>query len=274
MPEFTKSRVRQRPNGRKTGNKNNNDAAATKVAIIGAGFAGLALANYLEKMNITYLVLESKEKAVPIVGTFRLPSTMHAVLSELGILSSTFLLPKDTTIGSELLIPRQDLMADLRKNISVQYSSHVKDVRKVAVAGTEQYYISTAGSDELLLGPFDTVVAANGLSLSSSSSPLWKESCTAVIGDSRWYSHLWYDVFGITRIQKGGAIAMTDGLELGKRLLVSGPQHQQQQQQSSLDHYGISWQRKLQQRKKVVVMCIRMVVLLLLIVFHLYKDRK
>jgi hypothetical protein len=257
--------IRQRPKAKV------HDPPKLKIAIVGAGFAGLALANYIHSNNNKCLVdgvvvLESKEKPIPIIGTFRLPLTMHKVLLELGI----SILPAPTT-GGIILISRPDLLAWLRQRASIQYSSHVKEVREVVTTtrteetttSRKQYFISIwkENTETSELGPFDIVVAANGLSLGGKTT--WKQHCTAVIGDSRWFQHLWYDFFGITRIQKGGAIAMTDGIELGKRLVLGHP----------LEHYAASWQLKRQRMKKTFVMCARLLLLLFAVFFHFYNNQ-
>jgi hypothetical protein len=267
--------IRQRPKAKV------HDPPKLKIAIVGAGFSGLALANYIlhhsnnNKLladgvgdNVDVVVLESKEKPIAIIGAFRLPLSMHKVLLQLGVS-----IPPAPPTGGQILISRQELLALLRQKASIQYSSHVKEVREVVpTTRTEettrttmrkQYYISIwkENTKTSELGPFDIVVAANGLSLSEKEK--WKQHCTAVIGDSRWFQHLWYDLFGLTRIQKGGAIAMTDGIELGKRLVFGRP----------LEHYAASWQLKRQRIKKTVVMCARLLLLLFAVFFHFYNNQ-
>lgn len=192
-----------------------------EVAIIGAGFAGLVLANYLEQHTTTHttLVLESRNEPIPIIGTFRLPKLItKSLFSEIGIHVG-----KDTE-DEEIFVSRQDLLAKLRKNISIQYSCHVTQV----YTKNEKLYLSAKNKSTELLGPFDIVVAANGLSLNRGQQLLFSPSVaacanTAIIGDSRWYHTVWWDLFGFTRIKMGGAIAMMDGLELGERLVHGKP---------------------------------------------------
>eukprot|EP00980_Cylindrotheca_fusiformis_P007209 scaffold1525_cov142-Cylindrotheca_fusiformis.AAC.9 len=233
------SKIRQR--SKNTADKN--DASVTTsqkcIAIVGAGFAGLALANYLQKQErIQYVLLEAKERPIPIVGSFRLPSTQ--VLLELGIS-----IPRRTRKDeddSTITIPRQELMALLCQRVHVRYSSSVQSVRSVLNASTsdtsentKQYYITLSNNKKDELGPFDAVVAANGLDVSTNTP--WKQHCTAIIGDSFFGRS---DIlFGLTtRIQKGGAMAMMDGLELGKVLVLDGHQGTNQ-------HDGVHvWQRE------------------------------
>ena len=187
-----------------------------RIAIIGAGFAGLTLANYIQKNGgdkWSCQVFESKEKPIPIVGTFRLPSWIGNILQQLEI---SIPLKEDDTLSEEIFISRQELLALLRKDVPIQFSCHVQDISKENVGNS---YLKTSTSKRI--GPFNLVIAANGLSFGEKDlSPKWKQDCDAIIGDCRWYQNLWWDLFGFTRIQRGGAIAIEDGFKLGQRLIA------------------------------------------------------
>jgi hypothetical protein len=232
------------------------------IAIIGSGFSGLALANYLgqnEKChNYKCHVIESRSAPVPIIGTFRLPNEIRNVFSEIGIS-----IPNETkTPQGEIMISRQELLALLRKNISIQYSCPVKQV--YYSENDKRYYLMTTSPDKnktatVELGPFDVVVAAHGLSFGEKKDPSLfcslssrHEKCTAVIGDGRWYQTLWWDLFGFTRIKKGGAIAIMDGLELGRRLIDGKP----------LQEYSASWQIHRQRVRRVSLVGFRILLIL------------
>ena len=134
----------------------------------------------------------------------------------------------------------------------------------------QRYYVSIATDEGKTteLGPFDIVVAANGLSYrgkkGSESSFLCSSirNSIAVIGDARWYKTLWWNLFGFLRIKKGAAIAMMDGVELGRRLIDGKP----------LDKYAASWVEQQQQRRKMIMVSLR-IALILLVIFSFLHHR-
>lgn len=266
-----------------------------KVAIVGAGFAGLTLANYLhhtcdkknsKKIHYECLVFESKGQPIPIVGTFRLPlhvfthvlEPIQQMRADAKIDKSSNMPPigVDDSSGRKtcLLISRPQLLTWLRTSVPIQNSASVEAVRTIPPISTgkgdEAYVLSIRSSDGELseVGPFDILVVASGFSLgrtgqakTSSNKDDWKLNCTAIVGDARCSRHTWWDLFGQTRIQKGGAMAMMDGMKLGKRIVA------QESEDLDLNEYSPHWhqlqQRKWQQRNRLILFA----TFLLLIVF-------
>ncbi|CAJ1946355.1 unnamed protein product [Cylindrotheca closterium] len=340
-----------------------NKNTTIKVAIIGAGFAGLTLANYLNhyhhegqqnsdsqsssksKNEIQYecLVLESKEQPISIVGTFRLPlhistdvlepiqrmrpraAAAAATSNNNDNKNQDFTsLPnmtqesvdEDSSLGvKKWLISRPELLKWLRINVPIRYSARVEAVRRgaVSVASSDKncssskggdddrhsYYVSirSGSTGELSeVGPFDMVVVASGFSLSprNGSNDDWKLDCTAIVGDVRCSKHAWWDVLGLTRIQKGGAMAMMDAMELAKRIVVGYdkgtpvlpvlPDDNDKRGESIsissmwLEQYSPQWrqleQRKQKQRRRLLQFVAILLLLLLLLVRSDLLDPK
>ncbi len=180
------------------------------IAIIGGGFSGLTLANYLSK-HCRCQVLEAKEEPIPIVGTIRLPLA-RKVLQELDIFdSSIFVNYHDDTVD------RQSFLNLLRGKIMIHYSCRI--VRIDHRMENKQYWL--LDDQDQRHGPFDCVVATNGLCFGPSVSA----QASAVLGDARWQYDTWFWDFGRCRIQRGGNIALSDARELGTTLLGNDRVH-------------------------------------------------
>jgi len=250
------------------------------VAIVGAGFSGLILANYLELQQRctgeqqkneeginhatynhrwTYKLFESKSRTgIPIIGTICLDSAKE-VLEELclfeeacsgqNVVGSVFpkrsLTTRVSTTNSENddnyhEVSRESFLELLRKNVTIQSSSRVVDIiEKTSNDGSERrillpsYFIVTEGDgrEREEHGPFDLVVAANGLSFRGETTKslrqkLKSSSSILKIGDSRYhYDRSWwdFDFLGATRRRNGADVAIRDGLLLGQRLLGRNP---------------------------------------------------
>ena len=187
-----------------------------RIAIIGAGFAGLTLANYLSKhSNVRYQLFEAKSEPIPIIGTIRL-SHGRQVLKELGM---TLEPSSSTAIKSDHMdrFSREWFLNKLRSGVSINYSCPVIGVRRTVDGGF--YYLKTEQGHEV--GPFDVVVVADGLSGKDLGMDNDDNSCDAVyvVGDARWYEDVWFWDFGRKRINFGADIAICDAIEFGRILL-------------------------------------------------------
>ena len=198
------------------------------VAIIGAGFAGLTLANYLKRHSpfVQFQLFDSKAEPIPIVGSIRLPNAKR-VLKELKITQIKEGEEEQQQINhncSNDYISREDFLNLLRRGVFIQYACRIVRVTKQRQPSEDssrhldndkyKYYVSTDQGQDY--GPFDLVVAADGIFGQTSLNHLG-----AVIGDARWYQDVWFWDFGRRRIREGGDIAITDGIELGRLLIAA-----------------------------------------------------
>jgi len=180
----------------------NDTGGVNAVAIIGAGFAGLTLANYLELQQPeyptknsenprwTYTLFESRPSGVSVVGTICLDSARH-VLEELRLFEvacserggASIVFPKHNPQETSSTnarndddykeVSRESFLDLLRKRAKIRWSSRVVDViEESSKRGslrdnqTPNYYIVTEvnGCKRTKHGPFNLVVVANGLS--------------------------------------------------------------------------------------------------------------
>ena len=257
-------------NASKEGESHRDDGPYT-VAIVGAGFAGLVLANYLELFHPeqtkskdgnlvvpenplwTYRMFESKSSSgIPVIGTICLESARE-VLEELCLFkeacseqSTRPVFPQfsrhedmPTTNNDDKYheVSRESFLELLRKNVKIQSSSRVIDilVEETTINDSSQkpsrpkYFVVIQDDNGagVKKGPFDLVVASNGLSFrgetTKSMQQTLKSSASIVkIGDSRYrYGRSWwqFDFLGMTRRTSGANTAILDGLEVGRRLL-------------------------------------------------------
>lgn len=234
-------------------------SSSKKVAIIGAGFAGLTLANYLQSYH-QCTILESKEEPISIVGTFRLPLHIADILEPIRQMRGIeFPSSMKLLDSSKWLVSRPQLLTWLREGgIPIHYSAAVQAVKRVSTV--DKGYILTIRSSNgevSEMGPFDIVVVATGFSLNKND---WVWDCTAMVGDARCSRHAWWDIFGLTRIQKGGAMAMMDAKELATRIL----------QEQDLREYSPQWLqrqlRKQHQRKRIMQF-----LFITLLVVHIFR---
>lgn len=195
----------------------------SSIAIIGGGYAGLTLANYMQTMNrIQCYVLEAKEEAIPIVGTIRLPHA-RPILQELGLLEDN----ESSIFQGVDLVDRQRFQGLLRSNITIEHSCRIVRMEEEKVRGGTCLW-DTQGRKH---GPFDWIILATGIWVSNDSSvlvtsektPSFQQGApvTAVLGDARWQYDTWFWDFGRQRIQKGGDIALYDAQELAHCIMQS-----------------------------------------------------
>ena len=247
------------------------------VAIVGAGFAGLVLANYLElhlkhcrekqqnedgtvvvpKNRLwAYTLFESKSSSgIPVIGTICLESA-RKVLEELSLFDEACSeengagpvfpkiahdknSPSATTKNDDRYqeVSREAFLELLRKNAKIQSSSWVVDIDVAETSNDEslrktncpKYFVVIEGEDRKRAkhGPFDLVVAANGLSFRGETTKAFQKtlkvsSSIVKIGDSRYrYGRRWwdFDFLGFTRRTSGADTAIRDGLQVGQRML-------------------------------------------------------
>jgi hypothetical protein len=121
------------------------------------------------------------------------------------------------------------------RTVDTEYHQHTKAYnRRRSMVVVDDY--EEENERQQLHGPFDMVVGAEGFVLNSRESSyshrhrssLNIENVHARIGDRRWQDTVpWYD-FGRRRRTQGADIAMNDGIELGKKLLMIIKAAQQQ----------------------------------------------
>ncbi len=251
------------------------------VAIVGAGFAGLVLANYLELFHReqmssgdenhvvpenplwTYRMFESKSSSgIPVIGTICLESARE-VLEELRLFQEACSKEITRPVFPQLSrhentsttnsknddkyheVSRESFLELLRKNVKIQSSSRVIDIlmEETTIIKSSQkpsrpkYFVMIQDDNGARMkeGPFDLVVASNGLSFrgetTKSMQQKLKSSASIIkIGDSRYrYGRSWwqFDFLGMTRRTSGANTAILDGLKVGRRLLQRDPEGNQ-----------------------------------------------
>jgi hypothetical protein len=172
-----------------------------QIAIIGAGFAGLTLANYLHDRSIGYVLFESKqEEPNYFVANFALPSGKD-VFRAIGLVWKC----------SHSTVPCNEILDSLRERITILNSSIVKIENGLLV--------DQQGGRH---GPFRIIVAANGVKSTFrmfNQDNVNEKVNVLLIGDARWAADVWWD-FGLTRVSKGANTAMQDAIKLGAELLL------------------------------------------------------
>jgi hypothetical protein len=259
---------------------NHNDTTSTtrRIAIVGAGFSGLTLANYLRRHELSYHLFESKSEPIPIIGKIRLPHATQ-VLQALGLQQQ--LLPEHEHDNS--MVTREAFLNRLREHVTIHYSCCVVEVKEQESTTTNSnqqlhYYVmtstpngnnsSTETSTTTQYGPFDLVVAADGL---FGNSIRFDTTTTAagvvVIGDARWQFDTWWLDFGRQRIQRGGDIAICDAMELGQRLVDPGDW-------PVLDNAFSNKKRQSQQRRQTLLRMIMVPILLAILLSRIRMFEK
>ena len=214
-----------------------NAASPPKMAIIGASYGGLTLANLLHKNHIPFVILESKIPPFPFVsgGEFNVPS-LPQIMKKLELkvpkeenqedeLSSS---PSRKAVINTLLKHVKDnimygqkvcKIVNVRQNDNVNlfYIHHIQRFDDQAHKSTKESY--GMKEDVQISGPYTSIIGADGV----------KSICrklslpgTYLIGDARWVDDRFYD-FGYRRINQGANIAMSDAIELGTMLVDDCP---------------------------------------------------
>ena len=189
------------------------------IAIIGASYGGLTLANILHINKIPYTIFESKHPPFTYItggSKFNVPS-LGFVLNTLQLKMNM----KEEGLNSESAPSREDVITALWERVkdNVVCGNKVTKLEKRIDSGifhihyseiTDAYskndFCSTTS------GPFDCVIGADGVLSKCRSMAL---SGTYLVGDARWVNDRWYDL-GFRRINQGADLAMLDAVELGK----------------------------------------------------------
>ena len=228
-----------------------------KVAIIGASYAGLTLANYLKKNSIPFVIFESLPsyynindddsnnddgvisstevvtKLKPnlfVIGPFILPS-FRRIANELGIQMNTCTTGtfgskngprQDETQYIENCYERSDIILYLLRNVKegIQFNTSIESITCIHNECMESsYYCNTIKTNGTYekYGPVQYIIAADGVHSIVGSKYKFDDDRILLIGDARWVNDSWYN-FGFQRVREGADVAMNDGLELGKIL--------------------------------------------------------
>jgi len=188
---------------------NSIDKTTLPVAIIGASYAGLTLANVLHQHSIPYTLFDSKQSFTYVTGDLNLPS-WNTIKKKLEL---------ETNYGDDWP-SRQEVIESLLNRVksNVQCSQRIVQIEKRM--GCFYLHSKQIQSNEqhktTIHGPYYSVVGADGV-LSSVRAYALKD--TYLIGDARWCKDRWYD-FGLRRVKQGANLAMLDALEFGQELVT------------------------------------------------------
>ena len=184
-----------------------NDITTLPVAIIGASYAGLTLANVLHQHSIPYIIFDSKQSFTYVTGDLNLPS-WNTIAKKLELETNDNDWPS-----------RQEVIESLLNRVkpNVQCSQRIVQIEKrMGCFYLHSMQISHSHGEITIHGPFQSVVGADGV-LSTVRAYALNE--TYLIGDARWSKDRWYD-FGLRRVKQGANLAMLDGLELGQEMVT------------------------------------------------------
>mmetsp|Transcript_12635 Transcript_12635/g.21406 ORF Transcript_12635/g.21406 Transcript_12635/m.21406 type:complete len:297 (+) Transcript_12635:7-897(+) len=205
--------------------RKNEDGLSTSIAIIGASYAGLTLANTLQQnsSSITFTIFDSKTLPFTYVAggdAFNVPS-YSSLATRLALKTS-----RQANIG----LTRKDVIESLIKRVT-QHFIVGKRIEKIEERNNSFYLhtrqklhssdgassaaTASSNNNHKVYGPYQCVVGADGVRSKCRTSAL---NGTFLIGDARWVNDRWYDL-GLRRIKRGADIAILDGLELGGLLL-------------------------------------------------------
>jgi len=184
-----------------------NDTTTLPVAIVGASYAGLTLANVLHQHSIPYIIFDSKQSFTYVTGDLNLPS-WNTIAKKL-----------DLDTNGDDWPSRQEAIESLLNRVksNVQCSQRIVQIEK----RMECFYLHSvqkahSHGETTIHGPYQSVVGADGV-LSSVRACALNE--TYLIGDARWSKDRWYD-FGLRRVKQGANLAMLDALEFGQELVT------------------------------------------------------
>ena len=214
--------------GSGVGNDNDcNDGQKYRIAIVGASYAGLTLANVLERVSkgsnnsvISYSIFDGKSMPFTyIVGgkEFDVPFYHTVLVPQLWKLDGC---------SNKGAVTRKEVSEQLFKNIKKECLFTQTKIINIVEKQIEDdssskvvFYLhgssSNNNNNNTVYGPYDAVVGSDGVR--SLVRPYGKKGIY-VIGDARWVESRWYD-FGTKRIQEGANIAMTDAYNFGHQLL-------------------------------------------------------
>lgn len=203
----------------------NEEIMSSSVAIIGASYAGLTLANTLEQKSssIAFNVFDSKTLPFTYVtggDAFNVPSYV-SLAKKLALQKSQQLsnngLTRQDVIESLLERVKQHLIVGTRiERIEERNHLFYLHTRRKFQSREDGTSTATIASNNFhIYGPYQCIIGADGVRSICRTSALYG---TYLIGDARWVNDRWYDL-GLCRIERGADIAIQDGLELGESFL-------------------------------------------------------
>ena len=187
-------------------------ACGLRVAIIGAGFSGLALARALHEAGVSACVYEQDESLdqVWVGGELRVPSAKR-VLTALGLATEwKALRATSTQPGCLPLQGLRDVLASSLQHGRLQCGRHVVSLTTTCAGELR------VGFEDGTATAADLAVVASGMAAPFVSRDALRH--TAAVGDARWAQRRWWDL-GARRIREGADMALVEGLELGERLV-------------------------------------------------------
>ena len=204
--------------------RKNEDGLSTSIAIIGASYAGLTLANTLQQnsSSIKFTIFDSKTLPFTYVAggdAFNVPS-YSSLATKFSLKTSrqanNGLTRKDVTeslldpVSQHLIVGTRIEKIEQRNN-----SFYLHTRQKLQSSDCASSTAAASSNNHRVHGPYRCVVGADGVRSKCRTSAL---NGTFLIGDARWVNDRWYDL-GLRRIERGADIAILDGLELGELLL-------------------------------------------------------
>lgn len=215
----------------------NNNTTPPIIAIIGANYAGLTLANILHMHNIPYVIFDSKSLPFTYVmgggATFHVPSYKKLIVKKLELdTTNTLNHCNSEKEEEEGWLTRQDVIESLLQRVQSKLITCTRIVH-IEHTSSEGFYLhsSTTSSPSPsqqqrpskqqqhqsceIHGPYKYIIGADGVLSQVRTKALHS---TYLIGDARWAQDRYYDL-GYQRIKMGANIALLDGLELGQMLV-------------------------------------------------------
>ena len=187
-----------------------NNGEEIPIAIVGASYAGLTLANVLHLHSIPYRIFDSKSLPFPHVmgGFFNVPS-YEVIAKELQLNVAKHAVDDGPT--------RKEVVDSLLQRVKPNLITSQRMVRIKNMSGLFYLHTNNSEPSDTCFGPFRSIVGADGVLSKVRTSAL---RGTFLIGDARWVNEQWWDL-GFQRINKGADVAMLDGLALGKKMIIS-----------------------------------------------------
>jgi hypothetical protein len=197
------------------------------IAIIGASYAGLSLANTLQQQQnsssssspLAFTIFESKTLPFAYVmggDSFNVPSFPPiAKKLQLNMTNKSFDGLTRQDVMESLLGPvKQQIIAGARiERIEEKNNGfYLHIIHKLKARDMD---LKSTNDNIEIHGPFKCVVGADGVLSKCRTTAL---GGTFLIGDARWVNDRWFDL-GLRRIQRGADIAIMDGVELGEHFL-------------------------------------------------------
>ena len=208
----------------------NNNTTLPPIAIIGASYAGLTLANILHKHDIPYIIYDSKSLPFTYVmgggGTaFNVPSYKKLIVKKLELDTTNTSTHCNKEEEEEGWLTRQDFIESLLQRVQSKLITCTRIVH-IEHTSSEGFYLHSSSSKQRqsqqqqhhsceIHGPYKYIIGADGVLSQVRSKALHS---TYLIGDARWAQDRYYDL-GYQRIKMGANIALLDGLELGQMLV-------------------------------------------------------